>query len=125
MNETHRIHLLSARVEKRCTATAGIFPENNYKCFGIFVLYQHKKQNRVWQLSTKDSKTGLDKIIGNLNLICGCTPFGKNNCRQSLPVTIYKLVAPFNNFSFTNCSKSLRFEGQLLPTTILRSLHKW
>ena len=52
------------------------------------------KTQKIWYHSTQNSKNGLDKIIGTLNLIFGSTPFGKNNWDQSLPVTISESLSP-------------------------------
>ena len=75
---------------------APLLPEKccNYKCFVftclflLFALEKHKKKSQIWYHSTQNSKNGLDKIIGTLNLIFVNTPFGKNNWDESLPVTI-------------------------------------
>ncbi len=52
---------------------------------------------------------------------------GKNNCNQSLPVTwmsfLHLSTGILDHSSLANCSSSFRFEGCLLPTAVLRSLH--
>ncbi len=74
------------------------------KCFGtrMFIFFvcigttQKKKQKKsqIWYNSTQNPKNALDKIIGNLNLIFGSTPFGKNYWNQSLPVTMNEFLTP-------------------------------
>ena len=82
-----------------------------YSClFILFALEKHKKSEEKKQIcyhSTQNSKNGLDKIIGTLNLIFGSTPFGKNNWDQSLPVTI-------NEFFYTTLLEF--WTTLLLPT---------
>ena len=52
------------------------------------------EKSQIWYHSTQNSKNGLDKIIGTLNIIFGSTPFGKNNWDQSLAVTINEFLSP-------------------------------
>lgn len=65
VNETRRINLLSARVEKRRTAMAGIFPENlyNYKCFGIFVNTNTKNRTEFDSFPQKTQKLVWTKLL--------------------------------------------------------------
>ena len=95
--------------------------------YPLSALGQHNKAEekiQVWHNFTQNSNIGSDKIIGTLNLIFGYTPFGENNWNRSLPVTINKFPSPLSWTFFANCSRSLRFEGCLLATAILRSFHR-
>lgn len=53
-----------------------------------------KAEKKIDPVSHKTPK--MNKIVGTLHLIFGCTPFGKNKGNQLLPVPINKLLAPFN-----------------------------
>ena len=85
--------------------------------FLLFALEQHKKSEKkcqIWLDSTQNSKNGLDKMIGTLNLIFGSTPFGKNNWNQSLPVTMNEcLTTLYWNF------------GPLFFCQLLQVSHIW
>lgn len=94
------------------SGTPGIFPENEaflpkkllqlqmffFHTFISFVciesMNQSKRREKKLTVSHKTPK--MNKIVGTLNLIFGCTPFGKNTGIQSFPVPINKLLAPFN-----------------------------
>lgn len=109
------------------SGTPGIFPENeaflpknycNYRCFCYTHLFplcvlnrwinQKSREKKTDTVSHKTSK--MNKIVGTLNLIVGCTPFGKNKGNQSLPVPINKLLAPFNwNVGPLSICKLLQF----------------
>ena len=55
------------------------------RLFILFALETHKKsekKSQIWYHSSQNSKNGLDKIIGSLNLIFGSTPFGKKELRS-------------------------------------------
>ena len=80
------------------------------------------RKSQICYHSTQNSKNGLDKIIGTLNLIFGSTLFGKNNWDQSL--FLHLSFGILDHSSFTNCSRCLRFDGCLLPNVVLRSLHR-
>ena len=96
-------------------------------CIGTTQKSRRKKPNLTSFYIKLTYKTGSNKIIGNLKLIFGCTPFGENNWNQSLPITINKFPTPLtgilNNSSFANCSRFLKFEGCPLATAILRPFH--
>ena len=69
-----------------------------FKC--LFILFGKTKtflkKSSIWYHSIQNSKNGLDKMIGTLNLIFGSTPFGKNNWDQLLPVTINGFLTPLD-----------------------------
>ena len=110
---------------------ASLHPENcrSYKCFGIrmfiyFVCIEKtlrgkKKKSQIWYHSTQNSKNGLDKMIGTLNLIFGCTPFGKNNWDQSLPVTIDGFLTPL----YWNFGPLYEAFDEFVPSFINRPWH--
>ena len=69
---------------------APLLPEKccNDKCFGIHVFIsfvcigktkKSEEKSQIWYHSTQNSKNGLDKIIGTLNLIFGSTTVGKKS----------------------------------------------
>ena len=62
---------------QKCVAITNVLV---YACiFPLSALEQHKKAEEKKPNFTQNSKIGSDKIIGNLNLIFGYTPFGENN----------------------------------------------
>ena len=110
---------------------APLLPEKccNYKCFGIHmsIYFVCIGKTQIWYHSTQNSKNGLDKIIGTLNLIFGSTPFGKNNrsiasCNHQW--VSYTSLLEFWTTLLAYCSRCLRFEGCLLPTAVFRTLHR-
>ena len=50
--------------------------------YSLCVYWNKKKREEKKQIGhnvTQNSQNGLVKILGTINLIFGCTPFGKNN----------------------------------------------
>ena len=94
--------------------------------FALEKLKNLRKKSQIWYHSTQNTKNGLEKIIGTLNLIFGSTPFGKNYWDQSLPLTINSLFTNlYWNFGpLFFCQQLQVSQISRVPSAVLRSLHR-
>ena len=104
-----------------------------YTClFPLSALGQHTKaeeKSQIWHHFKQNSKLGLDKIIGTLNLIFGCTHTSEkitetNRFQEPATSFLHLSTGILDHSSFANCSRSLKFEGCFLATAVLRSFHR-
>ena len=132
---THTVMDRNIGIPALLSDNAPLLPENccNDKCFGIHIFCLHwnntKNQRKNAQsdlIPHKTLKMDRTKLLAPLTSYLVAQALEKN-WNQLLPVTMNEcLTTLYWNFGplFANCSRSLTFEGCLLPTAVLRSCHR-